>query len=275
MRTCISCTAAALGLGLLVGLGAGGCRPPSVRPPDLQTLPSPNDALARLRAGAEGRRSMRALSRLTYFGEKGRVRLRTVFVAERPDRFRVETLSPLEQPIDVMASDGARIWLLSKGRFHEGPATPENLSRLLPVPLRPAELVDALLGGIPTTDRFTPTKIAWADEDRERWRLTMVGPGDEVAELRVDPVRRVVERVTMRGPGGAVRLEVGFDDFGAPDRFPHKIELSIPGRADEVTIKLKELEVNVGIAPQIFRLEPPAGVVPEPLDSPPVLVPAE
>ena len=38
------------------------------------------------------------MGRVTDFGERGRVRLTAVLLAERPGKLRVETLSPLEQP---------------------------------------------------------------------------------------------------------------------------------------------------------------------------------
>jgi outer membrane lipoprotein-sorting protein len=252
------------------------CRPPPPHGQDLTPLPSPEKALQMVQAEGRARRSMRAEGRVTYFGDSGRVRLKTVLVVERPGRFRVETISPLEQPIDVMASDGERVWLLSNGKLSEGPATPENIARLLPVPLRADELVDTMLGGVPTSERFLPKDLRWT-EDHARWVLSMDGQSGETAELAIDPDKLRVESATLRRPDGEVRLVLRFDDFEAladKGSFPRKIVLEMPKpKAQEVTIKLQEVEVNVDIPPTVLRLEPPPGTVPERLDSPPVRLP--
>ncbi len=117
------------------------CHPAApVKRADLAPLPAPEAALAELRAAGAKRQNLRALGRLTYFGEKGRVRLKAVLVADRPNRVRFETVSPLEQPLDVMTVDGSRLYLLSKEKLAIGPATPENVARLLPFPMHPEEL---------------------------------------------------------------------------------------------------------------------------------------
>jgi hypothetical protein len=222
---------------------------------------------------------MRALGRVTYFGDSGRVRLKTVLVVDRPGSFRVETISPMEQPIDVMASDGARLWLLTQGKLYEGPATPENIARMIPLPLRPEELVDTMLGGVPTSDRFEPKKLVWADDSHARWRLVLDGIGGETGELTIDPEKLEVEQAVIKRADGGVRLSLRFEDFQAlPDKdaFPRKITLDMPKPKQlEVTIKLEEIEVNVDIAPELLRIQSPPGVVPERLDSPPVEVGAD
>ncbi len=243
------------------------CRPQPLRPPDTRPLPSATEALAQLRAQGAGRRNMRALARVTYFGPKNRARVKAVLLAERPRSFRVETISPFEQPIDVMASDGSKLWLLSKNRLREGPATPENISRLLPLAMNPEEVVDTLLGGVPTSSRFEPKALEWA-EDGEHWILTL-DDGVEINRLTVDPVRKVVEKMTLGAQASKPRLSVEFDDFerieGATGELPHKIHIELPDRGLDVRIKLEEAEVDVTLAAALFRITPPPGVEPEPL----------
>jgi outer membrane lipoprotein-sorting protein len=248
------------------------CRPQPVRPPDTRPLPAPADALAELRAASAARSSLRAYGRVTYFGAKGRVRVRAALLAERPGSFRVETISPFEQPIDVMASDGSRLWLLSEQRLREGPATPENIARLVPLAMNPEEVVDTLLGGVPTSARFAPKELAWA-EDGVHWRLSLESSAGERAELEVDPVRRVIERLRVSHPGGSVRLTVAFDDFdavaGSAGEIPRTIEIEMPDQKLEVSIRLSELEIGLDIPAGMFRIEPPPNVSVEALDSPP------
>lgn len=254
------------------------CHPAApVKRADLAPLPAPEAALAELRAAGAKRQNLRALGRLTYFGEKGRVRLKAVLVADRPNRVRFETVSPLEQPLDVMTVDGSRLYLLSKEKLAIGPATPENVARLLPFPMHPEELVDTLLGGVPTSARFTPSKIAWNDAG-DRWLLTLDGVAGDSAVVTADPVRRVVVAMDLRDAGGNVRMGVTFEDFevaGDSGELPRTIHVKMPGRDLEVDLKLKEVDVNVALDDALFTIVPPEGITPERLDSPPVALPVK
>jgi outer membrane lipoprotein-sorting protein len=238
-----------------------------VKPADMRPLPSPADALAELVEKSGDRKNLRALARVTYFGPKGRARVKAALLAERPGSFRVETISPFEQPIDVMASNGTKLWLLSEKRLREGPATPENISRLLPLAMNPEEVVDTLLGGVPTSSRFTPKTLEWA-EDGEHWLLVMED-GAEENRLSIDPVRKVVEKMTLGAPGAKPRLSVEFEDFervgASTAELPHKIHIELPDRGLDVRIKLEEAEVDVPLAADLFRINAPPGVDPEPL----------
>lgn len=80
-----------------------------------------------------------------------------------------------------MTSDGERLWLLSRGSAREGPATPENMARLVPIPLRASELVDVLLGGVPISDRYKPVRVERSAKDAEAaradvWTTPTCGP---------------------------------------------------------------------------------------------------
>jgi outer membrane lipoprotein-sorting protein len=243
------------------------CRPQPVKPAEMRPLPAPADALNELRQKSGDRKNLRALARVTYFGPKGRARVKAALLAERPSSFRVETISPFEQPLDVMASDGTKLWLLSEQRLREGPATPENISRLLPLAMNPEEVVDTLLGGVPTSSRFTPKTLEWA-EDGEHWVLTL-DDGMEESLLIIDPVKKVVEKMTLGAPGRKPRLSVEFEDFerigNSAAELPHKIHIELPDRGLDVRIKLDDAEVDVPLAADLFRIAAPPGIEPEPL----------
>lgn len=69
----------------------------------------------------------------------------------RPDSIRIEALTPVGDPAAVLVATGGRFSLmdLRNNVFYRGPATAQNLARLLPVALRPEELVAVLTGGVP------------------------------------------------------------------------------------------------------------------------------
>ena len=70
---------------------------------------------------------------------------------KRPASVRLEALTPMGDPAAVLVADQGRFALLDlrNNVFYRGPATPENLSRLIPVPLRDDELVSVITGDIP------------------------------------------------------------------------------------------------------------------------------
>lgn len=258
----------ALPLLLLLLALAPACRPgrPPAVGPDVGTPPDPATLLAQLRRQSEGRRNLRALGRVTMFGPEGRVRLQTVFVAERPRSFRFETLSPFEQPIDVMTSDGERLWLLSEGRLFEGPATSENVARLLPLPLRPEEVVEVFLGGVPVSERYRPVRVETADG---RWRLVLEGPSGEEERLVVDPRSLRVLSAELEGADGQPRAAIEMSRFetagdGGP-AVPTEIEVRVPPRALDIRLRLRDPETDVDLPKGLFEMTPPPGTRPEPL----------
>jgi hypothetical protein len=259
-----------LALALALLGAAAACRPGPVKAPDTTPLPTPEAVLAELRAKAGERRSLRTMGRVTYFGKKGRVRLKAVLLAQRPGAFRVETLSPLEQPVDVMASDGARLWLLSQDRLRVGAASPENIARLLPLAMGPEAVVDTLLGGVPGPDRVRAEGLERAEDGA--WRLTVVNEYGERVVLRVNPVARRVEGMELLDEGGEVRVRVGFDDFEALPQggeLPRSLEVRLMPDGGEVSIRLQSPEVDVALEGGLFRIDAPPGITPESLDEGP------
>lgn len=253
---------------LLIGTLGIGCRPGPVRPADTTPLPPPAEVLSQLRASAGSRQSLRTLGRVTYFGDKGRVRLKAVLLARRPGSFRVETLSPFEQPLDVMASDGDDLWLLSKDQLRFGAATPHNIARLLPLVMGPEAVVDTLLGGIPDAEGTTAERIE-RDEDG-RWLLWVSTQRGDRGRLLVDPVKREVREMVLLDAADAARVTVRYSDFEAipsGGALPRKIEVKLEAEGSEVTIKLGEPDVNVPLDDALFRIEAPPGVTPLPLDA--------
>ncbi|MBK8011062.1 MAG: hypothetical protein IPK13_06905 [Deltaproteobacteria bacterium] len=258
--------------GLVALTGGLGCRSLGatsgpVGPSPEFPLPPPGEVLKDMRDRAASRQNMRAMGRVTYFGRQGRVRLRAVLLSERPGAFRVELLSPAEEPVGIMTCDGEGLWLLKDRRLMTGPATAENIARLLPMPMLPHEIVDLLLGGLPSSDRFEPVSLLWADVSHQMWRLTLSGPSGDEVHLTIDPTRHVV-RSARFARVDRPSMTVAFDDFkpidGLPGEFPTQIVVQVQGDED-VRIKLESLEVNVTFDSSLFLLTPPSGISPEPM----------
>ncbi|MBX2812140.1 MAG: DUF4292 domain-containing protein [Myxococcales bacterium] len=229
-------------------------------------LPKPSVLMAKLRERSAARHNLRALGRVTVFSTEGRLRLKAVLVAQRPRSFRMETLSPFEQPIDVMASGGEHLWLLTKGKLFVGPATPENIARVLPLPLQSEELVELLLGGPPVARDLEPSDIR---VDGRQWLLALRGKNGDHANLWIQPEQLNVVRAELMDGAGNMRIQLKLEDFrdlgdGGP-QLPNLVRARVPPRSLDVRVRLLETTVGEDIALSIFSLEPEDGIVAEPL----------
>jgi hypothetical protein len=237
--------------GLACALACRGAEPAG--PP-----PAPGALYASLVRTATATRTLRTEGRVTYWGNEGRVRLRTIVLAERPDRFRVETLTPFEEPIDVVASDGARIWWLSRSDLKVGPATATRLGEVLPLPLAPRGVVDVLIGGVPTSTAWRPVEVEPGRDGT--WTLSMVDMSGHRARLSVDRDAPRVRRISLPARAEQPAIEVELSDHDG--LVARDIDLRVPSRDLEVQIRLRSPEYGVVLPEALFRVQPPPGRTP-------------
>ncbi len=234
-------------------------------PPDRPPPPSAKAAWNEVRSRSNNRTSLRAEGRVTYFGEQGRVRVRAVVLASRPGSFRLETVSPFGQTLDVMVCNGEELALLSKDRLRRGPAVPENVARLVPLALFPREVVDTLLGGLPGAGRFNPTSVEATDDGH--WRFAVAAADAQTATVVVDPSSHAVQSIELFGPDKTARAKVEFSDFEPVDQggaFARTLRFSLTQPKTRIDIALKSPELNATLAPALFEIEAPAGIAVEP-----------
>jgi len=246
----------------LAGLAAAaallGCRVP---PPDLSRDPA--ELLSAVRA---------AQARVARVQGSARVRIDSPEVsgwvdefaaAEKPDRVRLETRDFFGNVAAVLVADGGRFAFYDARRqvYYRGEATPENVSRLLPVALPPAEMATVLCGSAPLLEG-APLAV----EASGARLLLRLGRGEAAQELGVGE-EAAVETARLRGPaasggGPGPGWDLEFDAFrrrgGA--RFPTVARLAAPAAGVRLELRWKEdLEVNGPADPSLFRLDPPRG----------------
>lgn len=180
--------------------------------------------------------------------------------AERPDRLRLDLLDFFGNPAAALVADRGRFALLDlrEGVFYRGAATPENLSRLVPLPIPARELTLLLCGAVPVVGAATAVEpgdgvLRLTVEGEGRRQRLDVGAGAAVH------ASRVVDRPERPAEGAS--YDVTFSRFeergGRP--FPSELLLEAPGAGVRVRLSWKELEVN-GVLPEgTFTLAPPAG----------------
>ena len=164
-------------------------------------------------------------------------------MAKRPGSLRIEALTPLGDPAAVLVADQGRFSLLDlrNNVFYRGPATPENLSRLIPAPLTAEEFVSLLTGAIPESGE--PQS---AHREGDGYVLTL---GPELVWLAAD---MRVTRVTHD------TWTVTLDDHD--DGVPHTIHLEAPAAKTVVDLHLRNVDTGKTPPATAFTLAPPQGM---------------
>ncbi len=185
------------------------------------------------------------------------------FVAvQRPASLHLETLNFFGKPVAVLASDGERFSLYSEqdASFTTGPASPANVSRLLPFTLDPREAVELLLGQAPILAGAEARLEIDAGEGAYRLTLTR-GAVEQRLWVATEDLRPL--RSQIRGASAYDLALSDYQEFGGLV-FPTRLDLrtvDASGRPSgiEVTLRYKDLELNPALEPELFTLEAPPG----------------
>ncbi len=236
-----------------------------VPPADLSR--DPRDLLAQVRASQDRVKRVRGQARVRIESPGGSGTLNEFVAAEKPDRVHLETLDFFGNPAAVLvAADGRFSFLdLREQVLYRGEASPENVSRLLPVLVPIEELVTILCGSAPIVDG-TPLEARVAGGQL----LLTVGRGALGQQLAVGE-RAAIEssrvRLSETAPDGTHRetapaYDLEFDSFRDRDgiRYPDEIHLDAPAGRSHVDLFWRDVELNGRLDPALFRLEPPRGV---------------
>jgi outer membrane lipoprotein-sorting protein len=265
----------------LLALAAGGCPRGGRLSPDLAADPAA--LLADVRARQEEVRSVRGTAKLRVDSPSLRGTVTEFIAAEKPARLHLETLDFFGNPAAVLVADGDRFGFYDARTrtFYRGDATPENVSRFLPVVIPPAELVTILCGSAP----ILPGEALEASP-RDGRILLVVGLGAIGQQLTVGD-RLAIERSRVRraseDPAAqAAFYDLDFDDFRRRGgiRFPGEARLDAAGARSSVRLAWRsDLEVNARLDADLFRIEPPRGAavveLPPGAAPPPSAIPLE
>jgi hypothetical protein len=178
---------------------------------------------------------------------------------KRPASIRLEALTPMGDPAAVLVADQGRFALLDLRHnvFYKGPATPENLSRLIPAPLRDDELVSLITGDIPELPDSRPES---ATRDGDGYRLVLASPRarQEVAlggDLRLVEVRRFD---AQRNLLWSVGLDEHDDSSGS--QLPQLLHLDAPPGRINVDLRLRNVVAGKPPPAGAFLLGVPPGM---------------
>jgi outer membrane lipoprotein-sorting protein len=197
-----------------------------------------------------------ARSRVNSPRSKGAVNL--FVAASRPTLVHLEFLNFFGKPQAVLVSDGKSFGLFNsdEGKYYRGPASPTNLSRILPVPMPVQELAALMLGLAP---RISAEPVSLSIDAEARTYLVTLARGPVVQRLWIDPSSYRVLRSELTGERAYLAVFEDFTDAGGAT-YPRKIILDAPNPAAHLELRYRDAEVNSKLDPSLFKLEPPPGV---------------
>jgi hypothetical protein len=263
-------------LALVFLLVAGCATAPKPRPTD-QPAPAAATLMEALQQRQAALRTLEIDTRTTSWLGGDRVRATVPMLVDRAGRLRFEAEIPIQGSVAALTVHGHDFALLDLQHhvFHQGPACPANVARLIPIPLLPDEIAAILLGDAPLGEGARAGEVAWdglrqADVLEVERRSAGGAAGRLWITMRRGATGYDVLAVEGQSPGMRGRWRVSYDDLSRADGFtlPGLIRFAEPGKSfDEgVEIKVKErLGLNRPLKDEQFILSPPPGFKVEPL----------
>jgi outer membrane lipoprotein-sorting protein len=207
-------------------------------------------------------KSLRALANVYYSGPDGKRSFQEVVLLRRPDRLRLETLSPMGALL-ILTASGEEIagFHTREGIFYRGKSSIENLYRYTQVPLGLDELTAVLMGLPPIAARgeWSTAGPSIVHDLGSGWKET----------ITFDPSQFLPIRWQRLNPQGEVELSARFSDFTTTPAgpFPLKIVLESPTQKRRLEITYQEPELNVELASALFLQQKPENAREVPLES--------
>ncbi len=243
----------------------------------MHAVPMPDAALSDVRSDIAGNarsmpETMRMIARVDYVDEKNNKRAigqELILSADAESHMRM-TVSAFDKAVAVLVTDGTEFGLFDVGQnaFVMGLATPESISRILPVRLSARDLHRVIFGGFPLDD--VPENAA--ESARFSWDERLGGYCYELP-LKNGATQKVyyswpekdIFRIEVSDAGGKPIYAYEAKSFsereadGAAYRFPDVIRFNLASEKTDVQIRVRTRDINVEFSPQVFRMIPPQG----------------
>lgn len=208
--------------------------------------------------------SARAHAVMEYFGKDGRVRVRQALLVRRPGDFRLETLSPMDSTLAVVVTNDEALTFydLSDEKAYTGAPTAQNLARLIPLWLSPAQIVRVVLGSVPF-DIADTAQDAWSmtwDGKKNAWRLQAETYDGGQMEFWVRNESWVLAGARAQNADGKTQWEIRTRDFervsdGEDEtELPTRIRFLMEDEDVDVSLTVRSYEMNPELDDFLFEL---------------------
>gem|GEM_PF-6456911 len=184
----------------------------------------------------------------------------------RPDSAYVESIGPMGEIAVVTRVAGGRMAVryVADGVWAAGAATPQNVERLVGVPLDVGLLIRALLAEplVPVTEFSGTVRYVRPEAEGDPTRLALRREdGTRALLITVDPSGPLLLEQVLYGPDDEPALRVEYSDYAEADGLPRPFRILLDDYAGSaVEIFFSSQEVNPALPEGLFDLTPPAGV---------------
>jgi hypothetical protein len=223
-------------------------------------------------------RAIRAEARVEQWGRDGRIKGTVLMFVQRPESVRFDAMTQMG-PASILTSDGRLFALtdLRENRYLTGPTCPENIARLLGIPMSGEQVTLFLLGSTPRIDA-TDESIECSDDGT--YLITLRGPGGERQEIEI-----AVREADLEAPPSEQRLRLvrselfdsegtvwraTFDDWrvladpgsaeGLGVAMPFEVRFEHPRENADTTVKFEDVDLNVEVPAEAFQQTPRPGL---------------
>lgn len=261
------CRGAVVVTSVFLLLLAGGCTGAKPRPElPVVVVKDASELLDKTREKNPIHDTLRGQARISVSSLADNYRATEMIFSKKPSFLRLETLGPIGETLLFLTTDLRRVFIYSpmENRFYVGLASRKNLSLLIPLPFKAADIVGLLQGRVDLTDFFA--KGMKFDELTGIYELTVL-PREYargMAVLTVDGRTFSILAMRLYDADNNLVIDGVFDDFSevGEGTLPMKLTYKVPDGGTFVTVGIAYGSVEVGtpVDDSRFSLEPPHGV---------------
>jgi outer membrane lipoprotein-sorting protein len=206
-------------------------------------------------------------ARASQYSDQGGLKGKLLLIARRPGHLRMEGLSPTDDSVSVLATDGERFTSYQRGANHcfVGRACPDNVGRFVSVPLAADDLVGVLLGRPPIIPHDSAT-MKW-DGEVGAYRLELVGSSaglgaahGKIQRLWVRHGDGRIVRTTL-SVGGKTKVNVIYSEFKRVGEhwMPTRLDVALSRDSTDLRLEYRDIDPKAAIGDDAFSFECPAG----------------
>jgi len=208
--------------------------------------------------------------RASQYSDRGGLKGKVLLLLKRPGQLSLSGLSPTDDVVSVLVSDGDRFTAYERGAAScfVGRACPANVGRFASIPLESDELVGVLLGRPPIIPHRAdpPPAMAW-DREVGAYRVEVVGDGLDLGLARgrtqvlwvAHGDGRIVK--TALYEGGKAKVEVTYSDFARVGQtlMPHRLDIRMARESTDLRLDYRDLDLAPDLDANAFVFTCPSG----------------
>ena len=210
--------------------------------------------------------SLRAMAKVSVSSPDEKYKIDELILAKRPGFLRLESIGPMGETFLFLATDQKKVYIYSpmENRYYHGLASIKNLSLIIPLPFKTADIVELLQGRIDLSNYY-PSEMSF-DQFKEIYTLTLMPDvkGRGRSYLTLDARTFYILDMKLYDEDNNLIVAGEFSDFEdlGGKIIPKTIEYKVPKDLIFITIKIEMDDIKLGtyVEDSRFIIEPPRGV---------------